>query len=43
MADWLTSSDSCRWLANQDPTLWTHELDLRPAQVCPRAQQVEMV
>ncbi|EGP91505.1 uncharacterized protein MYCGRDRAFT_107473 [Zymoseptoria tritici IPO323] len=20
------------WLANQDPTLWTHELDLRPAQ-----------
>ena len=20
------------WLAQQDPTLWTHELDLRPAQ-----------
>jgi hypothetical protein len=20
------------WLSQQDPTLWTHELDLRPAQ-----------
>jgi hypothetical protein len=26
------SSYSYLWLAQQDPTLWTHELDLRPAQ-----------